>query len=185
MKKKKFVVSEAEHEYVTSEKKISYRKLAEKYGVNQSTISKSGKDLNWVEKRKEYQAKVTQMAINNTAQAEAHKIKILQSTTSKAIDVVTNFINKFEEAEKGGYKYSNFKECVTCLEKLSGLSFMLNGKLTPKEEATLAIAREKLQLERKKIGFDEGEEKETGIVEIPSVLPGVTENIVVEGETNA
>ena len=184
MKNKKFSIADAEHLYVTSKAKISYRKIAEEFGVDQSTISKYGKNLNWVKKRKDFQAKVTQSAINNTAQVEAHKIKILQSTTNKAIDIVNEFIEEFQKVEHDK-KYIDLKDCVAILKELKGLSFELYGKLTPKEEASISIAREKLQLERERLGVNEADEKETGIVEIPAILPEPTENIVVEGESNA
>ncbi|MBR1762933.1 MAG: hypothetical protein IJ731_06170 [Eubacterium sp.] len=183
MKKKKFDVNKVQYEYITTDK--SYRELAEEYGVDQSTISKYGKSLNWVYYRKHFRATVNQKALEEAERREVEKLSRLETITDKAIDIVDNFIGEFENAKKNKAKYGNFKDCVSSLDKLANLKYMLNGRLTPKEEASLSIAREKLQLERERIGFDEGEDKETGIVEIPMIVPNPKENIVIEGETNA
>lgn len=177
----KFNAKKAEHDYITGT--MSYRKLAEKYEVDQATISKYGKKGCWVKKRKEYQAKVQQKALEKTVEKEADKLATLNSATDEAISIVAGFINDFND--ESSFKYKNFKDVVSTLKELTNLQRNLNGILTVQEENSLALAREKLQIERERLGFDEGETGETGIVYIPEIAPEVTENVVIEGEADA
>ena len=45
-----------ERDYVQT--KISYREIADKYGVNRTTVAKKAKQDNWVEKRKQFTDKI-------------------------------------------------------------------------------------------------------------------------------
>jgi len=183
MGKRKFDINKIQHEYITTD--MSYRELAEKYGADQSTIAKYGKDLNWVYYRKHFRAVVNQKALEEAEKIETEKLNKLETITDKAINIVDNFIEEFENAKKIKAKYGNFKDCVASLDKLASLKYMLNGRLTPKEEKAYELAKRKLELEEKRMGSAVTESGETGIVVIPEIIQNVAENnVVIEGETN-
>ncbi|MCM1286523.1 MAG: hypothetical protein NC213_09970 [Acetobacter sp.] len=175
----KFNAKKAEHDYIT-DNSMSYRKLAEKYKVNTATITKYAKKGEWVKKREKYQTKVAQRAIEKTAEKESDKLATLTSATDKAIEVVAEFINTYDD--DSAFRYKNFKDVVATLKELTALQRNLNGILTKKEEIAFAFAEEKLKHEKARNSSDEKEQEETGIVVIPALVSESSENIVIEGE---
>ena len=70
-----------EAEYITTE--TSYRKLAQKYGLNQATIAQKAKAEDWVGKRKQ--------------QASTAQAKILEKDIDKKVDRATKLYNAADE----------------------------------------------------------------------------------------
>lgn len=178
----KFDAKKAEHDYIT-DNSMSYRKLAEKYEVNYTTVQTYGKKHCWVEKRKQYQSELAQKTIGKTLDKQSEKLSKLSSATDKAIEYVEKIFDSYAD-EKDTIAISVLKDIASTLKTLTGVQRNLNGILTVQEENALEIAKEKLHIERERIGSDEGELGETGIVVIPALAPDETENVVYEGETN-
>lgn len=178
----KFNAKKAEHEYIT-DNSMSYRKLAEKYEVNYTTVQVYGRKHNWVDKRKEYQSKLAQKTLEKTVEKQSDKLSKLSSATDKAIDYVERCFEGYAD-ENNNISIGILKDIATTLKYLTGVQRNLNGILTVQEENALQLAREKLQIERERIGVDEGNDGETGIVFIPALAPEETENVVIEGETD-
>lgn len=179
----KFDAKSAEQEYIT-DNSMSYRRLAEIYEVNYTTVSNYGKKHGWVEKRKAYQSNLVQKTIKKTLNKESDKLSKLCNATDKAIEYVEKCFADCADPETDTISVRTLKDIADVLKRLTDVQRNLHGILTAQEENALAIAREKLQLERERIGFDEGESGETGIVVIPALAPEETENVVYEGETN-
>ncbi len=178
----KFNAKQAEHDYIT-DNSMSYRRLAEKYEVNYTTVQTYGKKFGWVEKRKKYQSELARKTLEKTLDKQSEKLSKLSSATDKAIEYVDKIFESYAD-EDDTIAISVLKDIAATLKTLTGVQRDLNGILTVQEENSLAIAREKLQLERERIGFDEGETGETGIVLMPALAPDETENVVYEGEAN-
>ena len=70
-----------EAEYITTE--TSYRKLAQKYGLNQATVAQKAKAEDWVGKRKQ--------------QASTAQAKILEKDINKKVDRATKLYNAADE----------------------------------------------------------------------------------------
>ena len=70
-----------EAEYITTE--TSYRKLAQKYGLNQATVAQKAKAEDWVGKRKQ--------------QASAAQALILEKDINKKVDRATKLYNAADE----------------------------------------------------------------------------------------
>ena len=159
----KFDAVRAEHEYVTTQ--TSYRKLAEKYEVDQATVCKYAKQGGWVEKRKKFQAEVKQKLNNISVDKEVDKLGTLKTATDTAIEIVYGFIEEFAaEADKVD-KHRNMKDCVLMLKELAGLQRNLNGILTAQEEITLRHTDEN--------------GSEGGVIYIPAVTEVDEEAVVV------
>lgn len=74
-------------EYI-KDPRVSYRILAEKYGVSETVVNAHGRKMKWVEARKEYQAKTYAKAMEKATEHEGNKLAKLICTTEKAIEVV-------------------------------------------------------------------------------------------------
>ena len=73
-------------EYITTD--LSLRKLAEKHGVNRTTIGQRCKAEGWVEARRQHKEKILSKTTEKIANKEANKLAKLAAATDKAIDVV-------------------------------------------------------------------------------------------------
>lgn len=82
-------------EYITTS--ISQRKLADKYDIPLSNITRRSINEKWVEQREQYKSKVTSKTVEKSANREANRLARLMDTTSKAIDVAAR---AFEDAEQ-------------------------------------------------------------------------------------
>lgn len=82
-------------EYITTD--ISLRKLAKKYDIPYSNISRRSANEEWVEQRHRYKAKVTSKTVEKSANREANRLARLMDTTSKAIDVA---VKAFGDADQ-------------------------------------------------------------------------------------
>ena len=72
-------------EYITTN--ISQRKLADKYDIPLSNITRRSINEKWVEQREQYKSKVTSKTLDKSVNREANRLARLMDTTSKAIDV--------------------------------------------------------------------------------------------------
>lgn len=79
-----------ETEYITT--KTSYRKLAEKYGVDQATVSKKGSDGDWVEKRKQHIGKTQAQVLEVDTKRKVSRAKKLHDAADILLDKVTAFL---------------------------------------------------------------------------------------------
>ena len=70
-------------EYITTD--TSYRKLAQKYGVNVTNIAKKASAENWVEQRKQYATKMQSKTIEKISNQEANRAAKIQSVADKLL----------------------------------------------------------------------------------------------------
>lgn len=82
-------------EYVTTD--LSLRKLAEKHGVNRTTIGQRCKAEGWVEARRRHKENILSKTTEKIANKEANKLARLAAATDKAIDVV---VKAFEDEKQ-------------------------------------------------------------------------------------
>ena len=76
-------------EYITTD--ISYRGLAEKYGVSKSQIYKVGGDEGWVELRERYRSKAVAKSVEKIAEKKARQV-------AKVGDLADKLLIKLEKA---------------------------------------------------------------------------------------
>lgn len=70
-------------EYITTD--TSYRKLAQKYGVNHTNVAKKAKAENWVEQRKQYASKQHAKTLEKISQQEANRAAKIHSVADKLL----------------------------------------------------------------------------------------------------
>lgn len=179
----KFDAKKAEHDYVT-DNSMTYRRIAQKYNVNTSTVTKYAKKGEWIKKREQYQTDVAQKAIKRSKQKDVDKLSKLTSATDNAIDIVSEYISEYNKNTEG-LNPKSFKDVVSILKDLVFLQRNLNGIKTQQEIDSFELALQKLEIEKEKAGFNEDDDNETGIVFIPSVSQEDNRCVIQEGESNA
>lgn len=82
-------------EYITTD--ISYRKLAQKYGVGESTLFAKASKEKWVEQREQYQSKTVAKTLDAIARKQVSRAQRLQSVADKLLCKVESLLDKDEE----------------------------------------------------------------------------------------
>ena len=82
-------------EYITTQ--TSYRKLAEKYGVNHAVIGQRAKSEKWVELRRQHIDKTQTKTLNAIASSQASRAARLQTVADKLLTKVERLVDEGEE----------------------------------------------------------------------------------------
>jgi hypothetical protein len=171
--------------YITSTK--SYRTLAKEFHVSPRIIYDRGAAEHWVALRKEYTAKVVQTAVSRACDKESNKLATLASAADKlasSISGVFNDVQQFNrfivpESSDGRTEsveriYS--KADTRAMRDLAGAIRDLNISMrslhdlpTRAELEAMAIARERLELDKAKASMGGPGDEGTGVVVIPAV----------------
>ena len=176
-------------EYVTG--KMSYRKLAEHWGVSFRTLSDRGTREQWGEERKKYRENVTNQTVQKiTARASTlntNKLQSLQESADKMSDVLAHVFNdaaQFYRHIVQVRKGENWDSCERIFDKvdtrairdltasMKDLTYVLRNIYdlpTKQEQTAMDMAAERLKMDKAKM---EGgpDTSETGVVEIAPVL---------------
>lgn len=81
-------------EYITSG--ISYRALAEKYGLNRNTIADRGKEEKWPELRRQHRDKTLSKALSLVEKKEAKKMARIDSITDRLLLKLEKAVDELE-----------------------------------------------------------------------------------------
>lgn len=115
-----------EAEYITTE--TSYRKLAQKYGLNQATIAQRAKAEDWVGKRKR-QASTTQAKIIGAVEGQkVNRAVRLQRVADKLLDKVEMILD-----EPGGVASGSLRNISATLRDIKEIQ-MIRSELDVKEQ---------------------------------------------------
>ena len=79
-------------EYITTD--TSYRKLAQKYGINVTTIAKTAGAENWVEERKQYANKTQTKTLEKISQQEANRAAKIHSVADKLLLKIETLVDR-------------------------------------------------------------------------------------------
>lgn len=81
-------------EYITTD--ISYRGLAQKYGVHKDTIGKRAKDEDWAGLRRQHTDKTQTEILNAIGRQQVHRAARLQTAADKLLGKVENLLDDDE-----------------------------------------------------------------------------------------
>ena len=137
----------------------SYPKLAAKFGVSESQLSKKGTREHWPKLRKEYRAKCARMALEKASRAQSDKLAKIYEASDILDAVVMELLMALKNEGLAtimgnGTPGRELESLSKTLLNNDELKRRLNGILMPRDAERLKIDREKLDFERKK--FDEG-----------------------------
>lgn len=82
-------------EYITTD--TSYRKLAQKYGVNATNIAKKASKEKWVEERNKNASKTLSKTLNAISNKQADRAARLQTVADKLLTKVERLVDEGEE----------------------------------------------------------------------------------------
>ena len=137
-------------EYIEN-KNMSYKKLAEKYGVSYSAVSKAAKEGEWVKKRRAF------------SETEGNKLSLLQKSSDKSIEALYSMVKDYDVLS-----INDLKNISSILKALTAIQRDLYDLPTLKDENSIRLSNERLKLVRAKITSGEDENcDETGVVLIP------------------
>ena len=89
-------------EYITTD--TSYRKLAEKYGVNVTNIAKKASAENWVEQRKQYANETQSKTLQKISQQEANRAAKIHSVADKLLAKIEAMVDSDDALDTKGIR---------------------------------------------------------------------------------
>lgn len=142
---------EIKMEYLTTD--TSYRKLANKYGCSDPLIARRGKKEGWYAEKQGRQKAITD-AVSAAAQIDAEsvvdKLCALREAAEAAVDIALERLKAPEQMT--GKEYRSY---VAGLKDLNSMLRDFYDIPTPMRREQLAIARERLELDKQRISPDD------------------------------
>ena len=84
-------------EYISASKKVSYRKLAKKYGVPESSLFAKASEEQWVEQREQFQSKTIAKSLDAISNATADRAVALMEAADLLLERTINGISTYRE----------------------------------------------------------------------------------------
>ena len=131
-------------EYITTA--TSYRKLADKYGINPKDIYLRGKKEGWVDARKEYMSKVTSKAIQKAANMQADKMARFTTVSDKLLNRIERII---EESETGDITAKDIRSLTAAVKDLKEIQGVRSELDRQEQEARIANLRRQAESDEK------------------------------------
>lgn len=132
-------------EYISAPKKISYRKLAKKYGVSESGLFAKASEEQWVEQREQFQNKTVAKSLDAISDATADRAAALMDAADILLERTLNGIKAYRELPATAAK--NYSDALKNLKEVCMVK-----SLEDIEEQNARIA--KLQMEAQKVDND-------------------------------
>lgn len=177
-------------EYISTN--ISQRDLAEKYGIAPRTLQQSAVKEHWFDERKKYKQKLVKKSLQKIATKESNLLANELSVANKITGVLEKALSdasqfnrhivqtreKNSQRETWSAKEMIFskidmqalKQAADTLQTVEKMKRSMLNILTESERMQLEIAREKLDIEKSKIGTMTSDE-DYGVVELAPILP--------------
>ena len=89
-------------EYITTD--TSYRKLAQKYGVNVTNIAKKASSEGWVEQRKQYANETQLKTLAKISQQEANRAAKIHSVADKLLQKIEAMVDSDKPLDTKGIR---------------------------------------------------------------------------------
>lgn len=174
---------------------LSYRQIAEKYGISESTVARRGRKNSWPEKRQQFATKVHTRALQKIASRRAGKEA---KAISKVEALAEQLVGKLEEAmqdDKQLYRHilttssraqqeqvlekmdtKAVRDIAATMQTLADTLRTIGGLMTAREEFAVEMEAARLELERSKLDGNGGDEADSGVV----ILGGLDNSPVPE-----
>ena len=109
-------------EYITTD--TSYRKLAQKHGVNVTNIAKKASSEGWVEQRKQYANKTQAKTIEKISQQEANRAAKMQTVADKLLLKIEAMVDRPEPLTEKAIR--SLTAAVKDLKEIQGVKSYLD-----------------------------------------------------------
>lgn len=146
-------------EYITTD--TSYRKLAEKYGMNHTVIARKAGAEDWVEQRKQYVSKQQAKTLEKISQQEAARAAKIHSVADK-------LLLKIEAIADGSRPLASkdIRALTAAIKDLKEIQNVRSDADRREQEARIA------NLQKQSAGINDDDDDETGVILMPPVLGG-------------
>ena len=130
-------------EYITTE--TSYRKLAQKYGVNTTNIAKKASREGWVEQRKQNANKTLSKTLNAIASQQASRAARLQTVADKLLSKVERLVDEGEELLTDT---STMRDIARVLKDIKDIQMIKSDADMREQEARIDKLRKEAMVEK-------------------------------------
>ena len=136
-------------EYITTD--TSYRKLAQKYGINVTTIAKTAGAEGWVEQRKQYANETQTKTLEKISQQEANRAAKIHSVADKLLLKIEAMVDSERPLDTKGIRA--LTAAVKDLKEIQSVKSALD-----KQEQEARIANLRRQVDK--------DEEESSMIEV-------------------
>ena len=142
-------------EYITTD--TSYRKLAQKHGINVTTIAKTAGAENWVEERKQYATKTQAKTLEKISQQEANRAAKIHSVADKLLLKIEAMVDAAEPENMPAKAIRALTAAVKDLKEIQSIKSDLDKQ---EQEARIYALRQKSMT-------GDGDDDDTGVILLP------------------
>lgn len=128
-------------EYITTD--TSYRKLAQKYGVNITNIAKKASAEGWVDERKQYASKTQAKTLDKISRQEASRAAKIHSVADKLLLKIEARVDRDEPLDEKTIRM--LTAAVKDLKEIHGVKSKLDKQ---EQEARIANLRKQAESEK-------------------------------------
>ena len=146
-------------EYITTD--TSYRKLAQKYGVNTTNIAKRASSEGWVEQRKQNASKTLSKTLNAISSKQAERTAKLIGVSDLLLDKVKSLLEANEELL---VDTTIMRDISVVLKNLKDIQMIKSEADLREQEARIEKLRADAQQNR-----NDDDDDETGVILMPPV----------------
>lgn len=139
-------------EYITTD--TSYRKLAQKHGINATTIAKRASEEGWVDQRKQYATKTQAKTLEKISQQEANRAAKISTVADKLLLQIEAMVDGEEPLDEKAIR--TLTAAVKDLKEIQNVRSELDRQ---EQEARIA------NLQRQAEKTDKGDGKITVVLE--------------------
>lgn len=180
---------------------LSYRQIAEKYGISESTVARHGKKNDWPEKRQQFASKVHTRALQKIASRRAGKEARALSKVEELLEKLLGQLGGALEDDKQLYRHiittstkgqkqvvlkkmdtKAARDMAATMQTLTDTLRTIGGLMTARDEFAVEIEAAKLELEREKIAKGAEDDGESGVVILGGLDYGPVREVVLGGE---
>lgn len=156
---------EIKTEYATTD--ISYREIANKHGIPYRTVVDAGRSQEWVKARETYRNKFIAKSIELAANERAKHLQSIASSADKMANVIHSVMDDTKQffrridittgEEKISKKVDSkaVRELTAAMKDLTAVLRNVYDIPTQAEQVSMELARERLEIERKKAQQEE------------------------------
>lgn len=129
-------------EYITTN--TSYRKLAQKYGLNYNSVADKGKDEGWVELRTQYQVKTQSEIVEAISEQEVDRAARIQTVADKLLNKIEAIVDAVDAVDMPAKSIRALTAAVKDLKEIQGVKSKLDEQ---EQEARIANLRKQADKE--------------------------------------
>ena len=130
-------------EYITTD--TSYRKLAQKYGMDSAVIGKRAKKEEWVKLRQQHIDKTTTKTINAIASQQVSRAARLQSVADKLLSKVEQLVDEGEALLKDT---STMRDIARVLKDIKDIQMIRSDADLREQEARIKKLQKEAMVEK-------------------------------------